>query len=340
MNLSDFTARYLPLVEDALRAAVANDDPALQAHYGMMRYHLGFADADFRPTQVNAGKRVRPLLCLLCCAAAGGEPEQAIPAAAAVEILHNFSLVHDDIEDNSPTRRHRPTVWALWGCAQAINVGDALFALARRTLDELGHRGVPPERVLTAGRIFDDTCLALTEGQHLDMVFEKRMNVTVEEYMRMIEGKTAALLAASAELGALAAQADPPRLAAYRRFGRALGLAFQIQDDVLGLWGDEVVTGKSAASDILQKKKTLPIVYALSQDSAAAARLRALYAGAPFTADDVPTVQALLAETGAREFAENLSQESHEEAMAALAATDATLPALRQLVTSLLGRTR
>jgi len=340
MNLSDFTARYLPLVEDALRAALANDDPALHAHYGMMRYHLGFADADFRPAQVNAGKRVRPLLCLLCCAAAGGEPERAIPAAAAVEILHNFSLVHDDIEDNSPPRRHRPTVWALWGCAQAINVGDALFALARRTLDELGQKGVPPERVLAAGRIFDDTCLALTEGQHLDMVFEKRMNVTVEEYMRMIEGKTAALLATSAELGALAAQADPLCLAAYRRFGRALGVAFQIQDDVLGLWGDEVVTGKSAASDILQKKKTLPIVYALSQDGAAAARLRALYAGAPFTADDVPTVHALLAETGAREFAENRSRESHGEAMAALAATGATLPALRQLVTSLLQRAR
>lgn len=338
MNLPDFTARYLPVIEDALHAALAHNEPALQAHYGMMRYHLGFADAEFRPAQVNAGKRVRPLLCLLCCAAAGGEPERAVPAAAAVEILHNFSLVHDDIEDNSPTRRHRLTVWALWGCAQAINVGDALFALARRTLGGLSHQGISPERILIAGRTFDDTCLALTEGQYLDMAFEKRADVTVDEYMRMIEGKTAALLATSAGLGALAAQADPARVAAYRHFGRALGLAFQIQDDVLGLWGDEVVTGKSAASDVLQKKKTLPVVYALSQTNGAAARLRALYASAPFTADDVPVVLALLAETGARKFAEARSRESHAEATSALVATGAVLPALQQLVSSLLQR--
>lgn len=187
MNIQEAMARYLPLIEGALREALQTPHAHLAAHHGMMHYHLGWVDERFQPKPARGGKRLRPLLCLLACEAAGGDVHDALPAAAAIEILHNFSLVHDDIEDNSPTRRGRPAVWALWGVPQAVNVGDALFALAHRTLGRLWERDMPAERVLAAILAFDEACVALTEGQYLDMSFEERSDVTVDEYLRMID---------------------------------------------------------------------------------------------------------------------------------------------------------
>ncbi|MEI2691836.1 MAG: polyprenyl synthetase family protein [Anaerolineae bacterium] len=234
-------------------------------HYGMLRYHMGWVDPAMQPAVINSGKRIRPVVCLLACAAVGGAVEDALPAAAAVELLHNFSLIHDDVEDNSSTRRHRPTVWALWGVPQAINAGDAMFTLARLALHGVTGRGVVAATALEASAIFDRACLRLTEGQYLDMSFEDRQDVAVEEYVAMIEGKTAALLSASLELGALLGGADEGTRRSLAEFGRGLGLAFQMQDDILGIWGDETITGKSAASDILARKKSLPVVYALAR---------------------------------------------------------------------------
>ncbi len=245
--------------------------------------------------------------------------ERALPAAAALELLHNFSLIHDDIEDDSPTRRHRPTVWALWGRPQAINAGDAMFSLARSALYRLAEQGVSAQRSLDALRIFDETCVRLTEGQYLDMSFEGRLDVSVDEYLTMIGGKTAALIGASLEMGALVGGASPEARAALAEFGRNLGLAFQIQDDILGIWGDEAVTGKSAASDILTRKKSLPVVYALA-DARVGEALQAIYAQ-PIDAGGVPAVLDLLADAGAQPYAGAAAQSAHQHALEALDAS-------------------
>jgi geranylgeranyl diphosphate synthase type I len=286
------------------------------------------------------GKRIRPTLTLLTCAGAGGDPAGALPAAAAVELLHNFTLIHDNIQDDSPTRRGRPTVWRMWGRAQAINAGDALFTLAHLAMHRLTGRGHPAAVTLEALRLLDETCLSLTRGQHLDMAFEDRASVSVDEYWQMIEGKTAALLAASAELGAVCAGAPPETLAAYRGFGRCLGLAFQTQDDLLGIWGDSAVTGKSSATDIEARKKSLPILYGLERDE----YLRRAYAapesdGGGNTLDIIRALEG----TGARAYAEQQAGRWSQAALDQLASARPGPPAaeaLHTLTTELLNRSR
>jgi geranylgeranyl diphosphate synthase type I len=323
MKLSEFLAAYLPLVEREMREVLAPPDASLAGHYDMLQYHMGWLDAELRPRGGPGGKRIRPALCLLCCVACGGDPAQAVAGAAALELLHNFSLLHDDIEDNSLTRRHRPTVWALFGLPQACNAGDAMFSLAHRTLFGLADRGLAAGQVLQVIRVVDDMCVALTEGQYLDLSFEGRLDVSEEEYVRMVAGKTAAMLAAAAQTGAIIAGAGPAAVAALRRAGWALGMAFQFQDDVLGIWGAEDVTGKSAASDILSKKKSLPVLHALASPRSGP-ELRARYAGRPFTEDDVPGVLELLDAAAARAYSETRARQASEGARQAL--RDAGLP--------------
>jgi geranylgeranyl diphosphate synthase type I len=308
--------------------------------YGMMRYHMGWENQHGEPDSAPSGKRIRPLLMLMTCQAAHGQPEQAIPAAAAVELLHNFSLIHDDIEDRSLTRRHRPTVWSWAGEAQAINTGDAMFVISHLAMLRLRQRNLPPSRALDAMQIFDETCLRLTEGQYLDMSFETRNDVTLDDYMMMIAGKTAALISASALLGAVIAGSD--QADAYRAFGYELGISFQIEDDILGIWGEEALTGKSTTGDIITRKKTLPVLYALDRPGPAGDRLRAIYArNAPLTADEVPAILALLEEAGAREYAISQGKAHAQAALDALAQTrgDAEITALlASLVQRLVGR--
>jgi geranylgeranyl diphosphate synthase type I len=342
MNLNEAYAAYLPAVESEMRALLTAGNPAVARHYAMLQYHMGWLDTQLTPAAAPSGKRVRPMLCLLACAGAGGDPRQALPAAAGLELLHNFSLIHDDIEDNSLTRRHRPTVWALFGLPLACNAGDAMFSLAHLAFFRLPERGIPAERALRALRVFDETCLLLTEGQYLDMSFENRVDVTVDEYFAMIAGKTGALLGAAPEIGALVAGASAESVAAYRRFGRALGRAFQLQDDVLGIWGNEALTGKSAASDILSKKKSLPVVYALSSD-AVGPELKRLYAGPAFGTPEIPVVLDLLERAGARAYVETRVEDALHEARQALASLEAMIePAaqapLYELLSALVGR--
>ena len=337
-TLTSFAAAYLPRVELTLRQALAIPRLAEGTHYAMMRYHMGWLNEEFRPVQANMGKGIRPLLCLLGCAAAGGDPALALPAAAALELLHNFSLVHDDVEDNSPTRRHRPTVWALWGQPQAINVGDALFAHAFQSLLNLAP-AAPAGLVLATVQRFVHACIALTEGQHLDMGFEARLDVSTDDYLQMIRGKTAALLAASVEIGAGLGGAQPPQLQALHRFGESRGLAFQIQDDILGIWGDEQKTGKSAASDILTRKKSLPVLWALNGPSGPA--LRELYNRPSLTMAAVPAVLELLDTAGAHAHAAALVEAYSTTALHALHAAQLSAPAgnpLRELALGLLNR--
>lgn len=339
-ELDTSIAAYLPAIEAEMRAVLGADGKASLSSdpfYGMIHYHMGWADVALRPTEGNSGKRIRPILCLLACAAAGGDWRQAVPAAAAIEILHNFSLVHDDIQDNSPTRRGRSTLWTLYGQPQAINTGDAMFAMAHLALSRLSEQGVPPAIVVRALRRFDETCVALTHGQYTDMSFETRENVDITEYMSMITGKTAILVSLSTELGALVAGIDETRVQHFASYGLNLGLAFQIQDDILGIWGEETITGKSTATDITTRKKTLPVLYALARSD----DLRELYDGVESDGEFVRRVVAILDETGARRYTIGEAERYTNASIGSLAAAMPVEPAgtaLRQLTDRLLGR--
>jgi len=339
MTIQPFLDRYLPALEAEMQEVVSAPTPPLRDLYGYLRYHLGWADERLRPVRVRAGKRLRPVLCLLACESCGGDWERALPAAAAVELLHNFSLIHDDIEDGDTTRRGRPTVWALWGLPQALNAGDTLYALAHLALLRLDERGVHAPTVVAALRLFDHTCLRLTEGQFLDIRFETQKRVSPEEYLQMAAGKTAALLAASCQLGAMVADAPPARQEHLHAFGHHLGLAFQIQDDILGIWGDPRETGKPVGADLLRRKKTLPILHGLERSEP----LARLLAQEELSAADVAQAVGLLEETGSRRWAQERAGEQTDRALRALAAADLDGPAadaLRDLALRLLGRTR
>ncbi len=329
-------------LEQEIQACLPQN-PEVKDFHTMMRYPFGWVDERLQPASAPAGKRLRPTLCLLCCQAAGGDYHTALPAAAAVEIIHNFSLVHDDVQDRSVERRHRPSVYALWGDAQAINLGDAMFTQGRRALLRLIDRGVPAVTVLAAVDALDATCLALTEGQYLDMDFESRTQVSEEEYYSMIRRKTGALLACSAQLGPLVATGDAGLADGYHRFGLELGVAFQVQDDILGIWGDPNVTGKPAADDILSRKKTLPVLFARrSAMESDRELLKAYYK--PYASQQPPSVREVIVameRAGAREYAEETARRWCQQALATLESVQPAEPAastLRSLVTSLLGR--
>ena len=225
--------------------------------YEMLAYHLG-VDGSGAPR----GKRIRPLLGVLAYQSLTGDYHKALPGAAALELGHNFSLVHDDIEDSDAERHHRPTLWAIWGIPLAINAGDALFALSRLALYRLMD-GFTDHRVLELMKVYDETCLALCEGQYLDIAFERRSDVTVDAYMDMIGKKTAALIGGSVRAGAILATDDDTIADAYQEFGYALGMAFQMADDVKGTFWTKTDSGKAEAGDVRKRKKTLPVVWAM-----------------------------------------------------------------------------
>lgn len=254
--------KYRNDIEAELRLNLADLKSPL---YQMMRYHLGWEDELGNPSQGTGGKRLRPSLCLLACEASGLDAQRALPAAAAVELLHNFSLIHDDIQDGDQERHHRPTVWRIWGKPQAINAGTAMRILANQALYRLVQQGETLEKHLQAQHLLDLCTLRLIEGQYLDISFENRMDVGLSDYLEMVSGKTAALIACSLELGAMIGTNDQAVVHSFRDFGLNIGLAFQIRDDILGIWGSPEKTGKSNGSDIIRKKKSFPILYALEK---------------------------------------------------------------------------
>jgi geranylgeranyl diphosphate synthase type I len=304
-SLARFFDCLLPVIEADLQTVLQPPNTTPPLFYRMLRYHMGWVDKEGHPDQVRAGKRIRPVLCLLACESTGGDYRPARPAASAVELIHNFSLLHDDVQDQSPLRRNRPTVWQIWGEAQAINAGDTMFALAHLAISRLAPPETDPATTASLLRILDETCLELTRGQHLDLSFEARHDVETQAYLDMITGKTAALLSAAAQMGALAGGAGEATRSHYRAFGENLGMAFQVLDDVLDIWGDPAVTGKTAAVDIHQRKKSLPVIYALGYSD----ELRDLYASPdPFDDTTVARVIALLDGVNARQHAEDLAR--------------------------------
>jgi len=310
-----FLARYRAPVEQGLRSALGPLEPGGLGH--LLHYHLGWADPEGRPVEAPSGKRVRPALCLFVCEAMGGEPRQALPSALALELIHNFSLAHDDIQDEDRERRHRPTLWALWGKPRALWAGNALRGLAHRVQWALMERGVDPATALESARILTERCLEMIEGQDLDLRFEARLDVSVEDYLEMVSRKTGALMEASTHLGALTAcPHEPDRVAWMGACGRALGLAFQARDDYLGIWGQPDATGKAVGADIRRRKKSLPVVLGLARaQGAIGERLRSLYRRPALEEEEVAWVMGVLEEVGAREETQRLAEEQGERAL-------------------------
>jgi geranylgeranyl diphosphate synthase, type I len=308
---TDVLARSRRLTDPALRRAL------IGLHRDIRRaaeYHFGFVEADGTPGD-GSGKGIRPALALLSAEAVGATPDVGIPAAVAVELVHNFSLLHDDIIDGDRERRHRPTVWALFGVGQAIIVGDALQTLA----DQLLLAEPSAESVRAAGRL-TDAVAEIIAGQADDMALESEESITVDGCVRMAAAKTGALLACAAGLGAVLAGADAGAVDSLERFGARLGLAFQAVDDILGIWGDPAVTGKPVGSDLASKKKTLPVAFASAEDPDAAAELAALFRNGRLDQDAVRRATAAVERGGGREATEAFAR---DELAAALTTLDA-----------------
>ena len=322
--------RYAEPVDRAMRAVVPGIEQS--SLYRMLHYHLGWMDQHDAPITGFGGKRVRPALVLLAAESVGGTLEAALPAAAAVELLHNFSLIHDDIQDRSPERRHRPAVWSLWGDAQAINAGDALHAIASRTILGCRQAGANADATLEAAALLHDCCLRLVEGQFLDLEYERRDGITPADYFRMADGKTAALLSTSLEIGAVIA-GDSENRVAWRTFGMKLGRAFQIIDDVLGVWGASSTTGKPTADDVIKGKRALPYILALqSLPALDRAELEAIYQSPVRDAAAVARAIELIDLSGARHIAEQSAREALMSGFASLKQTRATGRPLEELI--------
>lgn len=293
----DALTRARATVDPVLRAAVATLPPAMGR---IAAYHLGWADAAGNPVHADPGKAIRPALVLAAAHAHGAAPEPAARAAAAVELAHNFTLLHDDVMDRDTTRRHRPTAWAVFGVPDAILAGDAMHALALRLLAEDPHPAAPAAAARLAA------CIAeICEGQHDDCSFEARARVSLDECLRMAEAKTGALLGCACAIGALYARAPEGAAAAMDGFGRRIGLAFQLADDLIGIWGDPRVTGKPAGADLAARKKSLPVVAALAAHTPEADTLLAIYRTAGrLTADQVQAAADAVERAGGRDWAQ------------------------------------
>ncbi len=281
------------LTRPALRAAVDRLAPGLAVP---ARYHFGWTDAQGRPiTGGGHGKGVRPALALLSAEAVGSPPEVGLPGAVAVELVHNFSLVHDDIVDDDARRRHRATMWKVFGVGDAIIVGDALMGLALEVLlDE------PTAARTAAAADLTRATMAMIAGQHLDMSFHPTDRVPLERCWEMVSLKTGAILAHASAVGAILAGAPAPTIEALRVFGEQLGLGFQAVDDLLGIWGDPAVTGKPAGSDLREKKMSIPVTFALGSGTGAGERLAHLYAKEHLDGADIASAAALVEEAGGR----------------------------------------
>lgn len=303
MSASPFSQLLLAAIEKEIQRQVSRlDEPYTQTFHEMMTYHLGWTGDGSGPTA--QGKRIRPLLLLLSCSACQGKWINALPAAAAVELVHNFSLVHDDIQDHSETRRGRETVWKIWGVPQGINAGDALFVLSNLAVTDLSTT-FPPAVILETSQKINQTCLDLTRGQFQDISFEDREIISILEYWQMIEGKTAALISTCCDLGALLGGTNSDRQADYRAFGRYLGLAFQVQDDILGIWGNSQKTGKSVSTDLVTGKKSLPILFGLEKK----AKFYTRWIQGSIHPEEASELGVLLAEEGALDYSKQKVEE-------------------------------
>lgn len=287
---------------------------------GIISYHFGWVDQNFQPANFGRGKMFRPTINLLVFEAITGGYKEALPMAASIEMIHNFSLMHDDIEDNDLERRGRPTAWSIWGKPRVINTGDFLYSLAFKSLYQLDAGKFPPERIFAVLRLIVDACLELTKGQELDLRFENIQEVSTDMYLDMVYKKTGALIEAAILSAAKLATSNESIIQNYHDFAHNIGIAFQIKDDILGIWGDTAKTGKSTANDLRRKKKTLPVVYTLDKSSGwRKEKIQACYAKAePLSDDEIEFMRENLEWAGARIYAQGMANAYREKAFKAL----------------------
>ena len=325
------TARELVL--PALVDAVGGLDAASRK---VVSYHLGWTDQDGREIASGGGKTLRPALAVLCAQAVRADPAVAVPGAAAVELVHNFSLLHDDVMDGDTERRRRPTVWWLYGVPTAILAGDALLTLA---VDVVEHAGNHEATSCVTGAVRE-----LITGQNADVDFEHRDDVGLAECLDMANGKTGALMDCACRLGPVLAGAPGEISGLLGDFGRHLGMAFQLVDDLLGIWGDPAVTGKPVLSDLRARKKTVPVVAAINSDTAAGVEFRARYIeGGTATEEELIGMAGLIERSGALRWTEAEADRHIRKARGCLDETGAPAPistALHQLASFITERDR
>jgi geranylgeranyl diphosphate synthase type I len=334
MNYKDYAALFLPKINIEIHRCC---DRLITDEYSelseMVAYHLGFTKDIF--PKGNQGKKLRPMILLLSCVASGGAWELALPAATAIELIHNFSLIHDDIEDKSTVRHGRDTLWVKWGAEKAINAGDAIFAMAFTEILRLQEMN-SSDIAVTAANILSRNCLDLTKGQSLDLFFEKEDSISVEDYLGMTVGKTSALFSAAAEIGSLIAGVERKTLTQLAQFGRTLGIASQMQDDWLGIWGMNTITGKSSSSDLITGKKTFPILFAIKRRPRLGETLKK-----GVDLNDIERLTSEISETGAEEYTLELIQENIDNCLYSLEKCNFTNEAglaLKELVENLIHR--
>ncbi len=319
--------RLRPPVDEELRTIIGLR-PEVSSLYRLMQYHMRWLDYDkdtgeFTVSTAPGGKRFRPIMCLLTTSALGGDIDTAIPVGASLELIHNFSLIFDDIQDNDELRRFRPTIWAVIGKPRALNIGGGMHGLVNVSSLRLRDKGVPADTILEIMEMLSSSILELFEGQEMDLSFEERDDVTVDEYVTMVGKKTAALVEASCATGAMLATDDKEKVDQLATFGRSIGIAFQIQDDVLGIWKDPKKMGTPLGSDIRNHKKSLPVLYALNNANKKDRKLiLTAYHKEQMSDEDVKAVMDVMERCGAREHAESVAEDYAKKGMAALDAAD------------------
>lgn len=322
MNNLNLSASLLATFNDYYQRTIQHhleDSPLLASTLG---YHLGWLDAAGSPAKINPGKQIRPLLTMLSCGAMGGNPHDALAMAAAIELIHNFSLIHDDVMDNSALRRGRETVWKIWGVSQAINAGDGAYGLSFQLVAEADVPNLDPRVIVHAERILAKACVDTVKGQMLDVDFESRDNVPADEYRLMVELKTGPLLGAALAGGAIFAGVPIEQATPLISIGRHLGIAFQVQDDALGIWGNPEETGKSDSDDLTAKKKSLPILWSYENlPSSVVEELRRLYSNsAPLPPEITTRIRSILSDEGVQEAIQAEAQSHYNEVIRGLEA--------------------
>ena len=309
---------YQQGLEDELQVIFSSRQGFL---YDLLRYHLGWADQRGQPQDRPLPQHFQPTLALVTCDALCGDFHPALPVAAAIELLYNFTIVHGDVQAGRVDPADSPSIWWVWGPAQAINAGDGLHAMGRTSIMGLAQRGIPAERVLRSVKSLDRACLSLCEGQYLDLTFQDHLMVTNSDYYGMISRKAGSLTGCSAELGALASGANDQLCSLFQELGTKLGMAWQITQDIADLWGQH---GDGAtASNVLNKKKSLPIIHALETSAVSTKReLGNIYMKRVLEPQDTSRIIAILEQAKARQYAEDRAGALVAQALESLDETD------------------